>query len=197
MRVTATTWLIWFVITFSYYGFFSWIPTLLVDKGITVTKSFSFSLIIYIAQIPGYFSAAYFNEKLDRKYVISIYLTGSAISAFWLSRMNDPVWITAAGVFLSFFLNGTYAGVYAYTPEVFPTWLRATATGLASSFGRIGSILAPLLIGIFAVRWGFGGVFGLTTTILAIGVVCTLLFAENTKGRALEDITMEELRERA
>lgn len=196
LRITATTWLIWFVITFSYYGFFSWIPTLLVDKGITVTKSFSFSLIIYIAQIPGYFSAAYFNEKLDRKYVISIYLTGSAISAFWLSRMTDPLWITTAGVFLSFFLNGTYAGVYAYTPEVFPTWLRATATGLASSFGRIGSILAPLLIGIFAVKWGFGGVFGLTTTVLGVGVVCTLLFAVKTKGRALEDITMEELRER-
>jgi MFS transporter, putative metabolite:H+ symporter len=102
--------------------------------------------------------------------------------------------IMAAGIFLSFFLNGTYAGVYAYSPEVFPTWLRATGVGLSSSFGRIGSITAPLIIGVFATQWGFAGVFGMTTTVLAIGIVCTLLFAVRTAGRSLEDITMHELR---
>ncbi|GAB3557597.1 MFS transporter [Arthrobacter alkaliphilus] len=194
-RTTAVTWLIWFVITFAYYGFFSWIPTLLVAKGLTVTKSFEFSLIIYLAQIPGYFSAAWVNEKLDRKYTIAIYMVGSAISAFWLSQMSDPGLITVAGVSLSFFLNGTYAGVYAYTPEVFPTWLRATGTGLSSSFGRIGSISAPLIIGVFTSQWGFAGVFGMTTAILAIGVICTLLFAVRTAGRSLEEITVTEVLE--
>ncbi|MDQ0825992.1 putative MFS transporter [Arthrobacter sp. B2I5] len=195
-RITSVTWLIWFVITFSYYGFFSWIPTLLISKGLTVTTSFTFSLYIYIAQIPGYFSAAWVNEKFDRKYTIASYLVGSAISAFWLSTMTDPALITAAGIALSFFLNGTYAGVYAYTPEVFPTWLRATGVGLSSSFGRIGSITAPLLIGIFATQWGFVGVFGMTTGVLAVGVICTLLFAVRTKGRSLEDITISEIQGR-
>lgn len=195
-RITSVTWLIWFVITFSYYGFFSWIPTLLIGKGLTVTTSFTFSLYIYLAQIPGYFSAAWVNEKLDRKFTIAIYLVGSAISAFWLSSMTDPVWITVAGIFLSFFLNGTYAGVYAYTPEVYPTWLRATGVGLSSSFGRVGSITAPLIIGVFAAQWGFTGVFGLTTVVLAVGVVCTLLFAVRTAGRSLEDITMKEIVEK-
>lgn len=193
-RITSVTWLIWFVITFSYYGFFSWIPSLLISKGLTVTTSFTFSLYIYLAQIPGYFSAAWVNEKLDRKYTIAIYLVGSAFSAFWLSAMTDTFWITVAGISLSFFLNGTYAGVYAYTPEVFPTWLRATGVGLSSSFGRIGSITAPLLIGIFATQWGFAGVFGMTTAILAVGVICTLLFAVRTAGRSLEDITVQELK---
>ena len=188
-RVTATTWLIWFVITFSYYGFFTWIPTLLVDKGIDVTTSFTYSLYIYLAQIPGYFSAAWLNEKLDRKFTIALYLVGSAGSAFFMSQAEDPVLVTIAGIMLSFFLNGTYAGVYAYTPEVFPTWLRATGVGMSSSFGRIGSISAPLIIGTFAAQWGFIGVFGLTTAVLAVGVVCTLLFAERTAGRSLEDIT--------
>lgn len=188
-RTTAVTWLIWFVITFAYYGFFSWIPSLLVAKGLTVTKSFSFSLLIYIAQIPGYFSAAWFNERFDRKYTIATYLIGSAASAYWLSQMSDPWWITAAGCALSFFLNGTYAGVYAYTPEVFPTWLRATGVGLSSSFGRIGSITAPMIIGVFANQWGFSGVFGMTTAVLMVGVVCTILFAQRTRGRSLEQIT--------
>lgn len=188
-RRTAVVWTIWFVITFAYYGFFSWIPTLLINQGITVTKSFEFSIIIYCAQVPGYFSAAWLNERLDRKNTIALYLTGSAFAAFWLSQMSDPVLITVAGATLSFFLNGVYAGLYAYTPEVFPTFIRATGAGLASAFGRIGSITAPTIIGVTAASWGFAGVFGLTTAVLAVGVAATLLFAVSTRGRSLEDIT--------
>jgi putative MFS transporter len=188
-RRTAVIWLIWFVITFSYYGFFSWIPTLLVQRGITVTKSFEFSIIIYLAQIPGYFSAAWLTERLDRKNTIALYLAGSAVSAFWLSQMSDPVTITLAGAVLSFFLNGTYAGVYSYTPEVFPTWIRASGTGLSSAFGRVGSILAPTIIGLSAASLGFAGVFGLTTAVLLVGVVCVVAFGLSTAGRSLEDLT--------
>lgn len=185
---TGVTWVMWFVITFSYYGFFSWIPTLLVQRGITVTQSFSFSLIIYAAQVPGYFSAAWLSERLDRKHTIALYLTGSALSAYWLSQTSTPVAITVSGAVLSFFLNGTYAGLYAYTPEVFPTWIRATGSGLASAFGRIGSIIAPTVIGLMAAGAGFAGVFGMTTAVLAVGVVVTLAFGLSTANRSLEDI---------
>lgn len=188
VRRTATTWVIWFVITFSYYGFFSWIPTLLVDQGITVTKSFTFSIIIYLAQIPGYFSAAWLCERIDRKNTIALYLAGSAVAAYWLSQTGTPVAITIAGAVLSFFLNGTYAGVYSYTPEVFPTWIRATGTGLASGFGRIGSITAPLIIGAVSASAGFAGVFGLTTAVLVTGVIITLVFALSTANRSLEEL---------
>jgi len=189
---TAVVWTLWFVITFSYYGFFSWIPTLLIDRGITVTKSFSFSIIIYLAQIPGYFSAAWLNERADRKNTIAAYLVGSAVSAFALSQMNTPVSITIAGAFLSFFLVGVYAGLYSYTPEVFPTWVRATGTGLASAFGRVGSITAPVIIGFFALTLGFAGVFTMTTAVLAVGVLVVLVFGLSTAGRSLEELTEPE-----
>jgi MFS transporter, putative metabolite:H+ symporter len=187
-RRTAVIWLIWFVITFSYYGFFSWIPTLLVGRGITVTKSFEYSIIIYLAQIPGYFSAAWLCDRIDRKNTIALYLAGSALSAFWLSQSNDSGMILVAAATLSFFLNGTYAGVYAYTPELFPTWMRATGVGLASAVGRIGSILAPSIIGIFSVALGFGGVFVMTTVVLTIGVLGVVIFGASTAGKSLEDI---------
>ncbi|CAM03723.1 major facilitator superfamily (MFS) metabolite/H+ symporter [Saccharopolyspora erythraea NRRL 2338] len=189
---TAITWLIWFVITFSYYGFFTWIPTLLVQQGITVTRSFEFSIIIYLAQVPGYFSAAWLGELLDRKNTIALYLAGAAAGAYWMSQMTDPVLITTSAAVLSFFLNGTYAAVYSYTPEVFPTWIRASGTGLSSAFGRVGSIIAPSVIGMSAATLGFAGVFGMTTAVLAAGVVCTLLFGVSTAGRSLEDLTESE-----
>ena len=93
-------------------------------------------------------------------------------------QQTDAPWsITLAGAVLSFFLNGTYAGLYSYTPEVYPTWIRASGTGLASAFGRVGSIL------------GFGGVFGLTTAVLSVGVICVLVFGLSTAGRSLEELT--------
>ena len=191
-RRTAVVWTLWFVITFSYYGFFTWIPTLLVERGITVTKSFEFSLIIYLAQVPGYFSAAWCNERLDRRRTIAIYLVGSAVSAFVLSQVDTSATIVATGAVLSFFLNGVYAGLYAYTPEVFPTWVRATGTGLSSAFGRIGSISAPAIIGFFAAALGFAGVFTMTTVVLLVGVVTVLVFGLQTAGRNLEELTETE-----
>jgi len=188
-RRTAVVWVLWFVITFSYYGFFSWIPTLLIDRGLTVTTSFSFSIIIYLAQVPGYFSAAWCNEKLDRRRTIAIYLVGSAISAFLLSQSDTSFTIVASGALLSFFLNGVYAGLYAYTPEVFPTWVRSTATGMSSAFGRIGSITAPAIIGFFAAALGFAGVFTMTTAVLMVGVAVVLVFGLSTAGQSLEELS--------
>jgi putative MFS transporter len=77
------------------------------------------------------------------------------------------------------------------TPEVFPTWVRATGTGLSTACGRIGGIIAPLFIGVFAERLGFAGVFGATTTVLAVGVLTVLFFGLSTAGQSLEALSPE------
>jgi MFS transporter, putative metabolite:H+ symporter len=91
--------------TFSYYGFFTWIPTLLVKLGFTVTKSFSYGIIIYLAQIPGYYSAAFISEKLDRKWTIAVYLVLGGIAALLLSGARSAGLIILYGFWLSFFVN--------------------------------------------------------------------------------------------
>ena len=154
-----------------------------------MSKSFTFSIVIYLAQIPGYFSAAWCNERFDRRRTIALYLVGSAVSAFALSQMDTSLGIVVSGAVLSFFLNGVYSGLYAYTPEVFPTWIRATGTGLSSAFGRIGSISAPAIIGFTSASLGFGGVFTMITVVLAVGVAAVLLFGLSTTGRSLEELT--------
>jgi MFS transporter, putative metabolite:H+ symporter len=191
--VTVSTWAIWFAITFSYYGFFTWIPSLLVDQGYSIADSFAFSIAIYLAQIPGYYSAAFIGEYLDRKWTIGIYLAGGAVAALLMSTAGNPTTIIAFGVLLSFFMNGTYAAVYAYTPEVYPTAVRSTGMGAASAFGRVGGILAPIAIGVAYGSIGFGGVFVMTTAVLGAGVVTVIVFGLATASRTLEDISAEEL----
>lgn len=191
-RVTIMSWILWFSVTFSIYLFFTWIPGLLVERGMTISKSFSFSLIIYCAQIPGYFSAAWICERIGRQYTIVLYMVGSAVSAISLAYVQTDQQVLIMSIMLSFFINGVSAGEYAYTPEVFPTRVRATGVGSASAFGRIGAISSPILVGYIYPVAGFGGVFGMTTAVLICGALAVLFLGINTKGRSLEEIESAE-----
>jgi putative MFS transporter len=192
-RTTAVSWLMWFSVAFAYYSFFSWIPSLLVKEGLTITKSFGYSIAIFGAQIPGYFSAAWLNEKLGRKRVVASYMLLGGAAAIALAFSHSAAQIMVTGICLSFFMNGAFAGVYAYTPEIFPTAVRTTGTGSSSSFGRIGSVSAPILVGFVYPVAGFLGVFGMTTAVLVAGACVVLVFGIETRGRSLEEIEAQEL----
>lgn len=194
---TALTWCMWFTVAFSYYSFFSWIPSLLVAQGHTVAKSFAYSIAIYGSQIPGYFSAAWLNEKIGRKRVVALYMTCGGLAAVSLAFSTSVPTIMAAGMCLSFFMNGAFAGVYAYTPELFPTSLRTTGVGTSSSFGRLGSVSAPILVGFVYPIAGFVGVFGMTTAVLALGALVVIVFGIETRNRSLEDISEQRNMENA
>jgi MFS transporter, putative metabolite:H+ symporter len=190
-RTTLMLWILWIAITFSYYGFFTWIPSLLVKQGMTTTKSFGYSIIIYLAQIPGYYSAAFISEKLDRKWTIVLYMLLGGVSAYLMSNAVSGTAITISGTLLSFFMNGTYAGIYAYTPELYPTAFRTTGMGVASSFGRIGGLSAPIVIGHTYSQIGFSGVFVITTIVLVTGALAVALLGIGTAGKSLEQIAAE------
>lgn len=190
-KTTAMIWCLWLSITFCSYAFFTWIPGLLVQQGMTISKSFSFSILIYVAQIPGYYSAAWFNEKIGRKNTIVSYLFLACAAALLLAFARDNTSIILASILLSFAMNGVNAGQYAYTPEVFPTEVRATGMGAASAFGRIGAIASPVLVGYLYPMFGFSGVFAMTTGMLLMGALVVLIFGVKTQGRTLEDISQQ------
>lgn len=191
-KTTLMSWCLWLSVTFCSYAFFVWIPGLLVQHGMTVTKSFSVSILIYLAQVPGYYSAAYLCEKVGRKATIVGYMVLACLSGLWLANAGSDLTIILASIAMSFSMNGVNAGEYAYTPEVFPTHLRATGMGTASAFGRLGAICSPMLVGYIYPIWGFAGVFGMTTVMLSIGAVAVLVLGVSTTGRTLEEIAAEE-----
>ncbi|MFV2088196.1 MFS transporter [Micromonospora sp. LOL_021] len=188
---TAVLWVLWIVITFSFYGFFTFMPTLLYQDGLTITKSFTYSIAIYMAQIPGYYSAALLTDLVDRKWTIAAYLGGGAVAAYLLSGSEASAQVMIFGGMLSFFMNGVYAAIYAYTPELYPTAIRARGMGTASAIGRLGGISAPILIGTTYPVLGFDGVFLITMGALAAGVLVVLIFGASTRGRVLEDISAD------
>jgi putative MFS transporter len=120
-RRTAALWLTWFGVNFAYYGAFIWIPTLLVAGGFDLVRSFQYTLIITLAQIPGYAAAAYLIEKWGRKPVLVTFLAGSALSAIGFGLSEQVASILITGIALSFFNLGAWGALYAVTPESYPT----------------------------------------------------------------------------
>ncbi|WP_088227002.1 MFS transporter [Desulfosporosinus sp. FKB] len=194
LRRTIFLWLLWFGIVFSYYGIFTWLPSLLALKGFSLTKSFSYVMIMTLAQIPGYFSAAYFVDKIGRKTTLALYVAGTAITAYFFGQGVTAAAILISGSLMSFFNLGAWGIIYTYTPELYPTHARATGSGWAAGFGRIGGILAPLVVGdmIGKFHLGTGSVFGLFAIVLIVVVLDVVILGEETKGQSLEKLASEQ-----
>lgn len=187
-RSTLMLWILWFTVVFSYYGMFLWLPSVMMMKGFSLVKSFEYVLIMTLAQLPGYFTAAYFIEKFGRKFVLILYLLLTAISAAWFGNATSEVMLIAAGISLSFFNLGAWGGMYAYTPELYPTRVRSTGVGLAASFGRIGGIIAPYLVGILVAReTSISSIFWIFFVTIIIGAVAVFWLGTETKGKELTD----------
>ncbi|WP_424465030.1 MFS transporter [Pseudoclavibacter helvolus] len=185
-RRTAALWAVWFCINLSYYGAFIWIPSLLVGQGFTLVKSFEFTLVITLAQLPGYFVAAFLIDRIGRRATLAIFLLGSACAAFRFGFATSDASILAAGMCLSFFNLGAWGALYAIGPELYPTRLRASGTGAAAGFGRIASIIAPLLVPVMLAAGGNVLVFGVFAAafLLAAGAAFTL---PELMGRELDE----------
>lgn len=192
IKTTIVLWIIWFGINFGYYGFVLWTPTLLVGKGFALVKSFQFTLIMSIAQLPGYFSAAYFVEKIGRKKALSIYFAGTALAAWLFGHATNTNQVLMYGCLLYFFSLGAWGCVYAYTPEVYPTAARASGAGWASAFGRIGAFIAPFIVPVvyktYGKDLGYTYVFVMLTVIFITVALITALFGKETMGKSLEEI---------
>lgn len=184
---TLMLWIVWFMVVFSYYGMFLWLPSVMVMKGFSMIQSFEYVLIMTLAQLPGYFTAAWIIEKVGRKFVLSVFLIGTAVSAFIFGFADTTTVLIISGMFLSFFNLGAWGALYAYTPENYPTAIRGTGAGMAASVGRVGGILGPLLVGTLTVKqFELGSIFTIFTIAILIAVIAIIFLGKETKQIELD-----------
>ena len=183
---TVCLWIVWLCVNFAYYGAFIWIPSLLVDAGFDLVRSFGFTLVITLAQLPGYAVAAWLIEVWGRRSTLSVFLIGSAASALFFGTASSPGAIIASGMALSFFNLGAWGALYAITPEIYPTSLRATGAGWAAGVGRIASIVAPLAVPAMLLLGGAPFVFVVFGVCFVVAAAATWGLSDR-KGQALDD----------
>lgn len=186
-RRTLMLWILWFAMVYSYYGIFTWLPSLLVAGGHEVVRSFRYVLYITLAQIPGYFSAALLVDRIGRKWTLVPYLFGCAAAAFLFGSASTPAEIVFYGCLISFFNLGAWGVVYTYTPELYPTPMRGTGAGAAAAFGRTGGILAPIVVGSLLTS-GQEIVFAHFAIVVLVGALAVAILGEETRQKSLEAI---------
>ena len=183
-RRTGLILAVWFLVSISYYGVFVWVPAKLAAEGFGFVRGFGFLVLVALAQIPGYALAAYGVEAWGRKPTLIGFLLASAAGCLMFTFAAGPGMVAAALLLMSFALLGTWGGLYAYTPELFPTARRATGMGAAGAMARLGGLLAPsALAGLFAAS--FAGTIGLFAGLLIVAAVATAFVEVETRASAL------------
>ena len=201
---TVTIAFAWFAINFGYYGVFIWLPQTFGASGtvpafqlggVTVSGIYGYFLLIALVQFPGYASAAYLVERIGRKPTLGGYLLASGVFTFVFAAAMpgagfglgiEGFWpFFLALLASSFFTLGAWGAIYAYTPELFPTALRATGNGFAGGVGKIAAVVGPILAGAL-VPVGYVAALLPLAVAFALGGVVVLAFGVETKGTPLE-----------
>jgi MFS transporter, putative metabolite:H+ symporter len=192
---TVMLWALWIALVFSYYGIFTWLPTLLKAKGFTTQEALWLNLAIAIFQIPGYYAAAALVERWGRKATLVTFLTCAAIGSFFfasatLAAHPSVQAVIIWGAVIAFFNLGAWGVTYTYTPEQYPTAIRASGAGLAASAGRFVGIFGPALVGSMLARFGSPyNVFVVFACVMFAGAVVVLALGEETRGKSLEELS--------
>jgi putative MFS transporter len=185
-RRTGAVWAVWFLVNFSYYGAFIWLPTILVASGFSLVRSFGYTLLITLAQLPGYAASALLVERWGRRRTLATFLTGSAVAAALFAMAGSTATVLTAGMLLSFFNLGAWGALYAVTPELYPTPLRGTGSGWAAGIGRIASVIAPLCVPLLRGAGGTGLLFAVFAAVFVLAALASTLLPE-LRGKALAE----------
>lgn len=138
--------LAWLLISISYYGIFVYLPVRLSGEGFGFLRGQMFLVLVALVQLPGYALAAYGVEKWGRKPTLIGFLLLSAAGCLLYSLGQSQTIVIGATLLMSFSLLGTWGAIYAFTPEIYPTALRASGMGTAGAVARLGGLLAPSII---------------------------------------------------
>jgi putative MFS transporter len=177
--------LAWGLISITYYGVFVYLPVKLSAQGFGFMRGQEFLILLALAQLPGYALSAYGVERWGRRPTLVGFLVLSAVGCMFYSFGNTTPVVVGSTLLMSFALLGTWGALYAFTPEVYPTGLRASAMGMAGAVARFGGLFAPAIVApVMATHLTLALV--MLAGFLALGAVAVLCVDVESRRRALE-----------
>lgn len=174
--------------TVGYYGFASWVPTLLIAKGITVTKSLEYTFIIAIANPFGPLIGRTFADRFERKWQVAWAAIAIAVLGLIFSQQTAGIWIIVVGILVTLANNWMSFAFHAYQAELYPTRIRAQAVGFVYSWSRFSAIFSGFMIAFFLKQYGNTGVFSFIALCMVVVFVVVGGFGPRTTRRRLEQI---------
>lgn len=175
----------WMLISIAYYEVFVYLPIKMAGEGFGFMRGQVFLIVLALVQLPGFALSAYGVEEWGRKPTLVGFLLLSAIGCLLYSLGTSPAVVIGSTLLLSFALLGTWGALYAFTPEVYPTGLRASGMGMASAVARLGGLLAPAVIApVMASHFTLS--LAMLSTMLVLAALSIWLVDVESRNRALD-----------
>ena len=188
-RITAVCVLIAVCNQIAFYTFESWVPTYLLDKGLSVEKSLGLSVLMQLGAIPGCLAGGLAGDRLGRKWVnVALFVLMGTVG-IWYGYSSSTAELVISGVIWVFLASFAISvQIASYIPELFPTELRMQGSALANACARGSVIISPFLVSTTYANIGVQGVFLGVLAVCLIGALSVILLAPETRRRSLEDI---------
>jgi len=174
--------------TVGFYGFFSWVPTLLYQHGITVVKSLTYTSVMALCNPIGALIAADLVERFERRWFnvgISVYVM---VCGLLFGISENPILIMVLGSMIVMGLQAATVSSYTYASELYPTELRSQGNGITYGIGRVANVGGPFIIAAVFSHLGYTSVFVfIAGCYIARGAIYAM--GPSTTGRALETVS--------
>jgi MFS transporter, putative metabolite:H+ symporter len=171
------------------FGFVTWLPTFFVHQGLTLTRSFSYTLMISLAAPIGCVIGAFAADRIGRRpTIIGASLLAIVFGALY-PNMMQPLLLVGTGFCLLLAIYVLVALLYGvYTPELFPTELRLRANGICNMLGRGATIVSPFIVVALFKAYGVAGVTSFMIGLLIVLIAAIWAWGVEPAGLALENI---------
>ena len=191
-RRTFAVWGVWFCCYFVAYGLTTWMPTLYRTVfHLDLARALRFGLATNVAGLTGDLLAAFAIDRVGRRawFVMAFALASAPLAALWLLGARSAQLVMLCASMSYVFVASNSLACYLYTPEIYPTRLRALGTSTATAWLRAGSAAGPALVGFMLTRYSLGAVFLSFAAVSLVGSVVAGRFAMETRERVLEEIS--------
>jgi putative MFS transporter len=176
---------VWIFQTLGFYGFNSWVPTLLTERGFSIVRSLEQSSAMQIGAVPGAWIAASISDRWERKTLIAITALAVGTCGMIYGLSFSTLAIVVFGFLVAMGQQVFAPLLYAYTPECFPTEARNTGAGLSYGMGRLGNAAGPLVVAYLFNAYGYTSVFVYIAFCWMMVAILITTFGPRTTGRAL------------
>ena len=189
--LTGMIWLLFCTVLLVYYAALSWMPSILRAQGMGDVAAFAGTTVMNAVGILGVLCSVLLVERVGRKWVIGVSapLASVALVVFALVLGVPTAAISMIAVF-GFLILMVIPVLYAYVSELYPTELRASGFGWASSASRVVTGFTPLVFG--SLLWPVLGLpltFGVLAAVVVVAVLWMAKVGPETRGRELDRIS--------
>ena len=169
-------------------GLGGWLPSIMVDKGFTITKSLTYTLAMNFAVPCASICMMYTLDKFGRKSTSIVAFVGAGIMAVVFANAQTDTQLLVAGFIMIFFVQVAGNAMQIFASEVFPTNARASGFGWAAGVGRLAT--AGIFPAILWVKngWGLTAVFVSLAVVLLIAAVAVLFLGPEARQKSLDEI---------